>query len=127
MLRNSSRGAPGVPHLLPPQQRLLDKVDLAAHCETTLPAQPFSLIQFMPQIKMSLGSPPTAANICRELDEGERGEEQGGCTAISRQSQAAACSQPAPALLSSPLARSQLPAAATAERSTVPTNSSPAI
>lgn len=64
-LQGCSRDLYPVPHLLPPQQTLLDKVDLAAHCKTTLPAQPFPLIQFMPGIKTSLGSPLTAANICR--------------------------------------------------------------
>lgn len=64
-LQGCSKDLCPIPHLLPPQQRLLDKADLAAHCETTLPAQPFPLTQFMPGIKTSLGSPLTAASICR--------------------------------------------------------------
>lgn len=49
----------------PPQQRLWDRVGLGAHHETILLAQPFPLTQFMPGIRISLGSSLTAANICR--------------------------------------------------------------
>lgn len=49
----------------PPQQRLQDRVGLGAHHETILLAQPFPLTQFMPGIRISLGSSLTAANICR--------------------------------------------------------------
>jgi len=59
----------------PPQQRLLDEVDLSAPLKTMLLSQPFPLTQFMSGIKISLGSSLTAANICIELEEWKHGED----------------------------------------------------
>lgn len=100
--------APGTPFptfCWPPQQKLLDKVDRGAHRETILLAQPFPPTQFMPGIKISLGSSLTTANICIELEEQGHGEGWGKhLMAITSQIRAAACS-PSQVQSSSPLAQ----------------------
>lgn len=123
------RDAPGTRALFltfcwPPQQRLLDRVDLDAHGETILLAQPFPQSQFMPGINISLGNSLTAANICIELEEREHGEDWGNAAwPVPAELKLYLVPQPGPQPLSSRPGLTRPPAATAEARSTITNNS----